>query len=172
MPAYTGRHLDGFRNRITVYAVSNPYISNHEPAALHDCAPGYGIIRFNKKKQTITMECWPRYADPDNTEQKQYPGWPLTISMLDNYGMGDEWYLPLLTVRGLSSPPVIQVTDEDSGEIVYTVRWGGWKVRPPVPVKGTYSVVIGEPGTEKIRNLEHLKTAGMDDPKEIEVVFK
>ncbi|MBU0616564.1 MAG: twin-arginine translocation pathway signal protein, partial [Planctomycetes bacterium] len=41
-PVYTGRYHDGFRNRMTVHAVSNPMVSGHEPIALYDRATGYG----------------------------------------------------------------------------------------------------------------------------------
>ena len=37
-PKYCGRFLDGFGNRMTVHAVSNPHRSGIEPAALHDRA--------------------------------------------------------------------------------------------------------------------------------------
>ena len=85
MPAFTGRYLDGFGNPITVHAVSNPYISDKEPSALHDRAPGYGIIRLNKVTQQIALECWPRYSDPEAFDAEQYPGWPVTLQMQDNY---------------------------------------------------------------------------------------
>ena len=51
MPVYTGDYPDGFGNRISVYAVSNPYISNIYPNELHDRAPGYGIVKLHKKEQ-------------------------------------------------------------------------------------------------------------------------
>ena len=78
-PRYTGRFLDGFGNRLTVVAVANPVASGHEPARLHDRAPGYGIVRFRKASRTIVLECWPRWVDPLERDARQYPGWPVTI---------------------------------------------------------------------------------------------
>ncbi len=83
MPDYTGQYKDGFGNYITVWAAANPDgATGAEPRALHDSMPGYGIVKLNKVNQTITMECWPRYADPDDPETgSQYPGWPRTIEV-------------------------------------------------------------------------------------------
>jgi hypothetical protein len=55
-PRYTGDFEDGFGNRITVYAVSNPHTWGREPARLHDRAPGYGIARFYRHIRTISLE--------------------------------------------------------------------------------------------------------------------
>ncbi|MFT5029438.1 MAG: alkaline phosphatase D [Candidatus Binatia bacterium] len=88
MPAYTGRFLDGFGNHVTVYAATNPGKDmGHEPKALHDRMPGYGIVKLNKRDRTITMENWPRFSDPSAGKQAvQYAGWPKTIKQTDNDG--------------------------------------------------------------------------------------
>ena len=155
MPAYTGNYLDGFGNHITVWAVSNPVVSNHKPARLHDRAPGYGIIRLNKKDMTITMECWPRYADPSDSSATQYPGWPMTISLYDNYGRKAQAWLPTLEFKGLDNP-VVQVVDEKTGDIVYTVRVRGVSFRPKVFKQGFYTVNVGEPGTDKMKRIRRI----------------
>ena len=79
-----GKHLDCFGNYVTVQAVTNPTVftkksTNRQPLVLQDKMPGYGIVTLNKEERTITMECWPRYADPGNADG-QYEGWPKTIS--------------------------------------------------------------------------------------------
>jgi alkaline phosphatase D len=147
MPLYTGRYLDGFGNRVTVLAVSNPYISGKKPAVLHDRAPGYGIIKLNKRSGMITLECWPRYADPVSMKDAQYPGWPVTLNMEDNYGRRATGWLPPIHVTGLDRPPVIQVINEITGEIIYSLRIRDFSYQPPVFVDGSYTVHIGEPGT-------------------------
>jgi alkaline phosphatase D len=153
LPLYTGRYFDGFGNRITVWAVSNPYLSGKEPSPLYDRAPGYGIIRLNKKTQQITIECWPRYADPESPDAKQYPGWPLTVLMEDNYGRQPRLWLPPIQTYGLMRPPVVQVIDEETGEIVYTLRIRESSYQPKVFKYGTYTVSIGEPDTKKMEKL-------------------
>lgn len=81
-PAYTGNFEDGFANKITVYAAASPYNSGRQPAVLYDRVTGYGVVDFDKEKEEITMNCYPRYDD--GSGQQQYDGWPLTISRSDN----------------------------------------------------------------------------------------
>jgi alkaline phosphatase D len=78
-PAYTGNFLDGFDNKITVHAVANPHVTGKEPAKLYDRVTGYGVVEFDKKNNTITLNCWPRYVNPTNNNKQQYEGWPLQI---------------------------------------------------------------------------------------------
>jgi hypothetical protein len=150
-PDYTGDFLDGLGNRITVYAVANPQPSGHDPAALHDKMPGYGIVRFNKSQRTTTFECWPRYAVPGKDEQ--YPGWPKTFDMMNNNGREVTGYLTTLEIKGLTDP-VLQVYRRK--DLVYAVRVAGSTIRPWVFGYGSYTVIIGEPGTDKIRTLRGL----------------
>jgi hypothetical protein len=78
-PRNTGDYLDGFGNRMTVLAVSNPFRHGIEPADINDRAPGYGIITFDRLERTITLANWPRWVDPKAPGAKPYPGWPITI---------------------------------------------------------------------------------------------
>jgi len=74
-----GNHEDGFGNKVTVMAVSNPHISGHEPSALHDRAPGWGLLLCDPKTKSVTINAWPRWATPNATDTDQYTGWPITI---------------------------------------------------------------------------------------------
>jgi hypothetical protein len=78
-PRNTGDYLDGFGNRMTVLAVSNPFKLGIEPTDINDRAPGYGIITFDRLERTITFANWPRWVDPKAPGAKPYPGWPITI---------------------------------------------------------------------------------------------
>jgi len=148
MPDYTGQFLDGFDNHVTVWAVANPTPEeNHDKLTTR--AAGWGLVRFNKPKRTITFECWPRNVDVTDPGAKQYPGWPKTISQFDNYGREAVGYLPTIKVTGLEDP-VVQVIDEKNDEIVYTVRIDGTEFRPMVFHEGKYTVRIGEAG-EKMK---------------------
>ena len=169
-PKYTGDFLDGFGNRMTVYAVSNPYVSGREPALLYDRATGYGIVKFDRNDRTIRMECWPRYADPgDSSNGSQYPGWPITVRQGDQYGRQAAGYLPTIVVSGMSDP-VVQVIDQADGEIVYTLRIKGKRFRPRVFKSGFYTVRVGEPGTERMKTLTDIKPAA-DDKAVVKVAF-
>ncbi len=154
-PRYTGEYEDGFGNKITVHAVSNPYRSGEAPTRLHDRAPGYGIARFNHRTRQVTLEAWPRWADPDAGDAP-YTGWPVVLHQEDNYGKAAFGYLPTLAVSGLSDP-VVQVVADPTDEIVYTLRINGTVFTPKVYDSGTYSVRIGEPGTPYWRVLTDLQ---------------
>jgi hypothetical protein len=80
-PRNTGDYLDGFGNRMTVLAVSNPFKLGIEPADINDRAPGYGIITFDRTARTITLANWPRWVDPKAAGAKPYPGWPITVRL-------------------------------------------------------------------------------------------
>jgi hypothetical protein len=170
MPPYTGRYLDGFGNHITVWAVSNPHLSNQEPAELHDRAPGYGIARLSKKAQNITMECWPRHVDPTGPDARQYTGWPLTISMEENYGRQALAYLPTLQFSGIEYP-VVQVTNERDDLPLYTIRAKGDSFRPKVFSSGTFTVRVGEPGTEKMKVIRNVRPDTRDGGTTLVVEF-
>ncbi len=70
---WTGDYLDGFNNKISMYAYVNPE-SNSKGG-------GYGLIRFNTKSNEATFECWPRYVDVTQTDAQQFEGWPMTVKV-------------------------------------------------------------------------------------------
>jgi hypothetical protein len=161
-PRYTGEYEDGFGNKITVHAVSNPHISGKEPAGLHDMSPGYAIARFNRKTREISLENWPRWADPENPEHRPYPGWPIRFNQEDNYGRTASAYLPEFIVDGMTNP-VFQVINEANNEILLTIRAKTNSYRPKVFKKGVYTVIIGEPGTDKIKILKNIQSVGINE---------
>jgi len=167
-PPYTGEHFDGFGNRMTVHAVANPVRSGAQPSALYDRVPGYGIIRFDKPSRDIVFESWPRWVDPSEPGAQQYFGWPVTFNQLDNYG-GEVGYLPTVNVSGLRDP-VVQLVDEENGEVVYTIRIAGTTFRPKVfDAGGVYTVVVSEPDTGQMQRITGLGVAAAGES--IEVVF-
>jgi len=173
MPPYTGEFLDGFGNHITVWAVANPHKVGHTGpfAKLDDRAPGYGIVRLNKKDRTITMEIWPPYVDPtDPRTGGQYSGWPKTIKQTDNYGRKANGYLPTIKVSGMASP-VVQIIDEENGEIVYTLRIKGDQFRPKVFKEGSYTIRIGDPDSSKIKILRNIHSVKSDEDKIVMIEF-
>jgi len=170
-PRYTGEYRDGFGNHVTVHAVSNPVVTGRHPLLLHDKAPGYGIVRLNRESRTITIECWPRWVDPAAPDAEQYPGWPITIDQLDNYGRKAAAYLPEIRVAGMTDP-VVQVIDEADGEIVYTIRIRGNSFRPKVFREGSYTVGVGEPGTERWKTMKGVRAPAAGGDAVIKVDFR
>ena len=167
-PEYTGEFLDGFGNKVTCLAVANPSPKPNGGQKLTTRAAGFGIVKFNKKKRKITIECWPRNVDITNSNTKQYPGWPMTIKQEDNYGRKAAAYLPTITVRGMRNP-VVQVIDESNDEIIYTLRINGTSFKPKVFKKGKYTIKVGEPGTDKMKTLEGVQSLPPDKTKKIRV---
>jgi hypothetical protein len=161
-PRYTGEFLDGFGNKMTVYAVSNPVRSGVQPEALYDRAPGYGIARFFKDSRDIVVEIWPRWVDPSRPDAEQYYGWPVRLNQLDNDGRTAIAHLPTIVVTGMTEP-VVQVVAEESGEILYTLRIMGNRFRPKVfDSTGTYTIAVGEPGTDRHQTFTGVNPT--DDP--------
>ena len=167
-PDYTGDFNDGFGNKITVLAVSNPVFTGQKPSNLYDRATGYGIVRFNKNTRNITLECWPRFIDPFDADAKQYYGWPIIINQMDNYSPEATGWLPLIKVSGMEDP-VIKIYNEEKDELVYAIRINGNTFTPPVYEEGTYRIEIGDKGNFKI--YKGLKPQKDRDIKNLKVEF-
>jgi hypothetical protein len=160
-PSFTGRYRDGFHNRITVHAVANPAENPAPgqfppPVELHRKATGYAMVRFDKEARTITLEVWPRYADPhDPATGGQYAGWPVTLRQTDNYARKPAAWLPEIHVRG-ARDPVVTVLEEPSGDLVYSLRIRGAVFRPWVFAPGAYAVRVIDPEGGRERTLPGL----------------
>jgi len=169
MPEYLGEFLDGFGNKITMLAVANPgEMENHDKLTTRSA--GFGVVKFNKKRREITVECWPRNIDIADPAARQYPHWPRTIKQQDNYGRKAVAYLPTIKVDGMKDP-VVQVIDESDGEIVYTIRIKGTSLRPKVFEAGTYTIKVGEQDTGKIKTLNNVQLMTSDKSRTIKVSF-
>ena len=134
---WTGDFEDGLGNLITMHAYANPENRADELKR----ADGYGMVRFNKKDRSITFECWPRFCDVKDGDKVQFAGWPVTINMEDNDGRKAVGYLPKLKFEG-NTRPVVQVIEDASGEVLYTLRVHG-SFQPPVYSEGSHTIKIG-----------------------------
>jgi len=70
---WTGDYLDGFNNKISMYAYVNP--------ESHSKGGGYGLIRLNTSSKKVTFECWPRFMDVTQPDAEQFEGWPMTVQI-------------------------------------------------------------------------------------------
>ncbi len=136
---WTGEYQDGLGNKITMLAYANPNNVRDETQR----GDGHGLIRFDKKKGTARFECWPRFAQVSKGDSAQYPGWPITINMTDNDGRKPVGRLPAIELNGVERP-VVQVIDQSSEEILYTVRAPETGFRPPVYSEGPFTVKLGK----------------------------
>lgn len=150
MPEYLGDHKDGFGNKITMLAVANP-TGERKQDRLTSRAAGYGIITFDKTTREITSECWPRGVNMKTG--MPYEGWPITVTQQDNYGRKAVAWLP--EIRSQEDDPVIQIINEENGEVVYTLRIKGRIFRPKVFKEGLYTIKITErQGTRILRGVQ------------------
>ncbi|GHB52529.1 alkaline phosphatase D family protein [Persicitalea jodogahamensis] len=163
-PAYTGKFEDGFKNKITVHAAASPRLTGLKPAFIHDRATGYGIVTIDPDSRQITFECWKRSANPARpTADSQYDGWPITINQYDNYGRTPLAYLPDIEVSDYPNA-VVQVINETTNEIEYTLRIKGQQFRPPVFQKGKYTVRVGEPDRDVWQEFKGVRTGRSNKP--------
>jgi hypothetical protein len=170
---YTGDFPDGFGNKISMYAYANPQgktgkIGTAENPFLGGAA-GFGVVRFNKKDRSITMECRPRNVDLTKANAPQYPGWPITIKQSDNYGRKAVAWLPTLKISGQKNP-VVQIIDESNGEVVYTIRIKGNSFRPKVFVKGLYTIKVGEGSS--IKTIKGVSSIATDKKQVLKINLK
>jgi alkaline phosphatase D len=156
----TGDYIEGLGNKVTVHAIGNPAEKNRPGIenTLHDKSSGYGILRCDPARQTFTMECWKLQFDAKNPRpEDQFPGWPMTVSIDDQYGRKAVAHLPTLKFVGLENP-VVQVIKEPNGETVYTRRVMGTSFRPKIfDTRATYTLIAGNPQKGDFQTYKSIK---------------
>ncbi len=159
---WTGEFTDGLGNKLRLLAYANPENAADEQKR----ADGYGVVRFDKKKRTVTFECWPRFSDAAGGDQGQFPGWPITVNWDDNDGRKPVAWLPELAFDA-GVHPVVKVADANSGEVLYVVRVPGPTFQPPVFAPGTYTMTVGRdrPDGPKFENLDAGEKAAVGSRK-------
>jgi len=146
----TGEYVDGFGNLNYVYAIGNPVESDRGKSRYilaEEKASGYSIITFDREKRTYTPDAWHFLTDASHdTPEAHFAGWPHTVEQEENYGAVNRsnLSLPPLEVSGMDDP-VISVTDEESGELLYILRIKGTAYTPKVLAKGSYTIKAGSP---------------------------
>lgn len=101
--------------------------------------------------------------------ETQFAGWPRSFDVLANYGRKAAAHLPRLEVRGVENP-VVEVIDEATGELVYSLRMAGQSWQPHVFAAGRYTVKISDPDGGKSKELPGLMaTAGNEEKLEVNV---
>ena len=135
---WTGDYRDGLGNRITMLAYANPSNIKDERGR----GDGYGLVRFNKRKREVRFECWPRFSKVEDGDKAQFAGWPVIVSIDAGDGRKPVAWLPELIIEG-HARPVVQVIEERTGEILYTIRVPTSRFQPPVFAAGAYTVKVG-----------------------------
>jgi hypothetical protein len=122
-----------------------------------------------KQQRTITFECWPRFSNVRNGDKAQFPRWPITVAMQDNDGRTPVGWLPEIQCKDAPNV-VVQVVEESTGNVLYTVRLNGPKFQPPVYADGVYTIKIGANSAD-IAPFKNLKpaAAGTQQPIQVEL---
>jgi len=161
----TGSYQDGFGNLNYIYAVGNPDVINRHKNRYTQAdlkSSGYGIIRFNLDSRDITAEAYRFLSKKAEGEYLQFPGWPHTINQLDNYGREPLAYLPTVEIYGIEDP-VIEVSNELTGNLEYILRIKGNSFKPKVFSLDPHIIRIGDPDQDVWKTFEGLKPVPKDE---------
>lgn len=85
----TGEFLDGFGNKVYVYAVGNPEVGakKNRYELAHQKASGFGLVTIDTEAKTYHLDCFRFMIDAtDGKADNQFPGWPVTIHQDENAG--------------------------------------------------------------------------------------
>ncbi len=171
----TGEYQDAFGNQNYVYAIGNPgnfKLDENRYIRAQDKTSGYGMLIFDSKKRTITMESWRFIADVANPGPgDQHPGWPLTISQFDNYGRDAVAWLPKLKISG-DPDPVIEVTNTSTNELEYIVRISGNEYSPKVFSRDNYTLRVGYPEKGIWKKYDNVTVTDKRDQDEMAIGFE
>ncbi len=85
----TGEFIDGFGNKVYVYAVGNPIVPTEKNRykKAHQKGSGFGLVTIDTKKKTYALDSFRFLVDAtDGKPDNQFPGWPVTIHQKENAG--------------------------------------------------------------------------------------
>ncbi len=171
--ANTGEYTDFFGNLNYVYAVGYPgnYVKVPNRYAFENSkTAGFGFVEFNQKTRDIKIESWKMLGGDKPDEMTQFAGWPLTINQFDNYGRKAVAWLPTLIVTG-EPDPVVEITNEQTNELEYSLRIRGNKFVPKVFSNGRYTVRVGYPETNKWKDYLDVNPILKARTDSIQIVF-
>jgi hypothetical protein len=151
-----GDFTDHFGHPMTVLAVKN---GPPKPVAeiiqnLIDKTSGFGLVRFDKTKRNITIECWPFGSDFGKPGAPQFETWPVVTSQLDQYARKATAQLPKLQITGATNA-LVEVIDA-KGELVHSIRVQTREWQPLVFAEGKYSVRVSDPERGESATLKDL----------------
>jgi len=171
----TGEYRDAFGNPNYVYAIGNPGefggIQNRYEMQ-NKKAGGLGFVIFDRETRDITIEAWHFLSDVSAPDaDSQFPGWPLIINQMDNYGRKETGWLPTLKIKG-DPDPVVEITDQSTGELEYIIRINGNEFIPKVFSNNKYNVRIGYPEKDLYIELKDMEPEVTSGKTAIEVNFE
>ena len=85
----TGEYLDGFGNKVYVYAVGNPEVGTEKNRykLAHQKGSGFGLVTIDPQQKTYHLQAFRFLVDAvEGDASLQFPGWPVTIYQAENRG--------------------------------------------------------------------------------------
>ena len=76
-----------------------------------------------------------------NENRGEFEGWPKTINQLENFNSSYDFALPKLIISNVQNA-VVEVENEQTGELVFILRIVGNEYQPIVKNKGTYTIRV------------------------------
>ena len=135
---WVGDYRDGLGNRLTMLAYANP----QNRKVREERGDGYGIVRFHKPTGETTFEAWPRFANVADGDSAQYPGWPIKFNASENDGREPIGYLQTIDLPFNSA--VVELTNETTGELVYSYRVKKGPFSAPIYTNDKHTLKIGK----------------------------
>lgn len=129
-------------------------IEHHDTSYLSGMVPGFGIVRFNTRDQEISISVWPAEGDPQNTQP--FSGWPVDLSVQENYIDNPRSHLPEIIAKGLGANPVYKLYHYNQPGLIYAKRAKDTVFRPPVFEESIFTLVVGAPEKNRMDTLRHL----------------
>lgn len=86
----TGEFIDGFGNKVYVYAVGNPEVASkrNRYERAHQKGSGFGLVTIDTEAKTYHLDAFQFLVDAtDGKASNQFPGWPVTLHQKENGGM-------------------------------------------------------------------------------------
>ena len=86
---HTGEYIDGFGNKVYVYAIGNQEVgkSKNRYELAHEKGSGFGMVTIDTNARTYFLEAFRFSIDPtDGKDTNQFPGWPVTLHQKENDG--------------------------------------------------------------------------------------
>lgn len=157
----TGKYRDPFGHPTYVFAVGNPVDDTSDPdryQRAQKSSSGFGLIEFDTDKRTINSEAFHFLAnlnERDNPEN-YFPGWPVLIHQLDNYGRKKIGKLKELELD--PSKEYFQLYSEKTGDLVYALRPESSTFRAFIFDKGKYTIRIVNEENGEIREFKGLQS--------------
>lgn len=85
----TGEFIDGFGNKVYVFAVGNPEVgkAQNRYRLAHQKGSGFGFVTIDPATKTYHIQSFRFLIDAtDDKPDNQFPGWPVTIHQSENKG--------------------------------------------------------------------------------------